>query len=274
MPPRTKEGSAELADSIKRRRCELGLSAEEAARRAGVGAKTWFRYESGSSIRSDKIKGVCKALSWPTLPAQDDEAKGVGEEYAWLDSIDESHQAWSSRLVETFGRKAAVSFAVGSDILSDYLDEDLSELARLPVGTHLGELNCSWLVDYLPQQFLPRYTYEFTYRLRSVLLQYRARARCGREMRAHSPAEELLVRLIRDLSFDEVEGWNPELEDGASSDARWQEAEGWKDWPEDLCDDDDFGMFLDDGRWVERGESYHFDRWFEPQFYLDRQWME
>lgn len=270
MPPRTKEGSAELADAIKQRRCELGLSAEEAARRAGVGTKTWFRYESGSSIRSDKVKGVCRALSWSALPVQEGMAKGIGEEYAWLESIDDSHEAWSPWLVETFGSKAAVSFAVGSDILLDYLNEDLSELAQMPSGTHLGELSCSWLADCLPQQFLTQYTYQFAYRLRSVLAQYRVRARFGHEMYAHSPVEELLIRLIRDFSFDAIEEWVPKLNDGASDDDQWQETEGWKDWPEDLCDDDDFNLFLDNRRWVEEGELYHFDRWFEPQFYLDR----
>ena len=211
MPPRTKEGSAELADAIKRRRCELGLSAEEAARRAGVGAKTWFRYESGSSIRSDKVKGICRALSWSALPVQEGVAKGVGEEYAWLESIDDSHEAWSPWLVETFGRKAAVSFAVGSDILLDYLNEDLSGLSKMPSGTHLGELSCSWLADCLPQQFLTQYTYQFVYRLRTVLAQYRIRARFGHEMCAHSPAEELLVRQIRDFSFDAIEEWMRDL---------------------------------------------------------------
>lgn len=269
MPPRTREGSAELADAIKQRRCELGLSAEEAARRAGVGAKTWFRYESGSSIRSDKVKGVCKALSWSALPTQEGAAQGVGGQRAWLESIDESHGAWSSWLDEEFGRKAAVSFAVGSDMLLDFLNEDLGELATMSSETHLGELGCSWLAGYLPGQFLPRYTYQFVYRLRSVLLEYCLRARCGQEMHAHSPAEELLVRLARDLSFDVVEGWVPELDDGASDDDRWQEKEGWRDWPEDLCDDDDLGMHLADDRWVEEGSPYHFDRWFEPQFYLD-----
>lgn len=271
MPPRTKEISAGLADAIKQRRCELGLSAEEAARRAGVGTKTWFRYESGSSIRNDKVKGVCKALSWPALPMQEDATMGDDGEYAWLESIDASHEAWSSRLNEAFGRKAAVSFAVGSDILLDYLDEDLNELSKMPTRTHLGELDCSWLADLLPRQFLLRYTYEFIFRLRAVLLRYRMRAGHGQEMRAHSPAEELLVRLIRDFSFDAIEGWVPKLGDDSSEDDQWQEVEGWKEWPEDLCDDDDLGMFLDDGRWVEEEEPYHFDRWFEPQFYLARQ---
>lgn len=270
MPPRTKEGSAGLADAIKQRRLELGLSAEEAAQRAGVGTKTWFRYESGSSIRNDKIKGVCKALSWPALPLQENEVAENGGEYAWLESIDASHEAWSSNLAEIFGRKAAVSFAVGSDILLGYMNEDLGELAKMPAGTHLGELGCSWLVDLLPGQFLPRYTYEFVFRLRTALLQYRMRAHYGNEMAAHSPAEELLVRLIRDFSFDAIEEWVPQVDDRASENDKWQEMESWEEWPEDLCDDDDFNTFLDKGRWVEEGESYHFDRWFEPQFYLDR----
>ncbi len=271
MPPRTKEGSAGLADAIRQRRLELGLSAEEAARRAGVGTKTWFRYESGSSIRNDKVKGVCKALSWTALPVQDGGELGDNGEYAWLESIDASHEAWSPKLDEMFGRKASVSFAVGSDILLDYLNEDLGELAKMPVRTHLGELACSWLVDFLPGQFLQRYTYEFVFRLRTVLLRYRMRARYGWEMSAHSPAEELLVRLIRDFSFDAIDGWTPWLDDSIPGDDQWQETEGWRDWPESLCDDDDFKTFLDEGNWVEEGNPYHFDRWFEPQFYLDRQ---
>ncbi|HIZ46721.1 MAG TPA: helix-turn-helix domain-containing protein [Candidatus Olsenella pullistercoris] len=270
MPPRTREGSAGLADAIKRRRHELGLSAEEAARRAGVGTKTWFRYESGSSIRNDKVKGVCKALSWPSLPMQDDATVGCDEDFALLESIDGSHEAWSPVLAEMFGRKAAVSFAVGSDILLDYLNEDLGELAKKPAGSHLGELPCSWVADYLPQQFLTRYTYEFVFRLRAALAGYRMRVHYGREVLAHTPAEELLVRLIRDFSFDSIEEWAPKRGDGVSDDDWWQETEGWRDWPEDLCDDDDLSTCLDDMRWVDEREMYHFDRWFEPQFYLDR----
>lgn len=54
----------ELARKIKLRRQELNLTIEEAASRAGVGTKTWCRYEAGGSIRQDKCKGICKALNW------------------------------------------------------------------------------------------------------------------------------------------------------------------------------------------------------------------
>ena len=40
------KGSPELGSKIKQRRNELGLTIEEAASKAGVGTKTWSRYES------------------------------------------------------------------------------------------------------------------------------------------------------------------------------------------------------------------------------------
>lgn len=68
MAQKTIQGNKELARQIKSRRNELGLTIEEAASRAGVGTKTWCRYEAGESIRMDKCKGVCKALNWGVLP--------------------------------------------------------------------------------------------------------------------------------------------------------------------------------------------------------------
>ena len=71
MTQKTIQGNADLAKQIRLRRSELGLTIEEAASRAGVGTKTWCRYEAGESIRSDKCKGVCKALNWLSLPGQE-----------------------------------------------------------------------------------------------------------------------------------------------------------------------------------------------------------
>lgn len=68
MTQKTIQGNADLAKQIRLRRSELGLTIEEAASRAGVGTKTWCRYEAGESIRSDKCKGVCKALELAQPP--------------------------------------------------------------------------------------------------------------------------------------------------------------------------------------------------------------
>lgn len=56
MAPKTILSNEDLGKKIKVRRNELRLTIEEAASRAGVGVKTWCRYESGGSIRKDKCK--------------------------------------------------------------------------------------------------------------------------------------------------------------------------------------------------------------------------
>ncbi|SQC98966.1 putative zinc finger/helix-turn-helix protein, YgiT family [Fusobacterium necrophorum subsp. necrophorum] len=107
MPKKTIQGNKELAKQIKLRRNELGLTIEEAASRANVGTKTWSRYESGSSIRIDKCKGICKALNWHTIPNQKiaDNKQFSIQEY-------KNHEAWSEFLYNTFGLGAAVSFVI------------------------------------------------------------------------------------------------------------------------------------------------------------------
>lgn len=72
MSARIIKGSAELGRKIRSRRNELGLTIEDAASKAGVGTKTWSRYESGESIRRDKILHICKTLNWRALPVQEE----------------------------------------------------------------------------------------------------------------------------------------------------------------------------------------------------------
>ena len=273
MPPKTNPNSESLAKAIRERREQLGMSIEDAARRAGVGLKTWVRYESGSAIRQDKVKGVCRALAWPSLQDRAYEVElrdSLDSEYQWVASIDESDEAWSSWLDSLYGREAAVSFALGSAFLGDYMNEDLRALSNKPKGTHLGEIDFSMLEDMLPAQFAMSYDYDFLFRLRVVLNQYVKRAKNGREMYAHSVAEELIVRLIRDLSFDAVEGWVKSIDHSNVAEEEGSSVELWGEWPEDLCDDSDFEMYLNDETWLEKGHTYHFDGWFAPRFYLQR----
>ena len=70
MAPKTILSNEDLGKKIKVRRNELRLTIEEAASRAGVGVKTWCRYESGGSIRKDKCKGICKALNWRSFTSE------------------------------------------------------------------------------------------------------------------------------------------------------------------------------------------------------------
>lgn len=245
-------GSPELAAQIKSRRTALGLTIEEAALRAGVGTKTWCRYEAGESIRQDKCKGICKALNWIALPSQDADAVTTTlQDY-------KKHEAWSQYLEEVFGPGAAFSFAVGSDILLDDIEEDISSLAAMPAGSHLGQLNVSLVMDELPAQFLTHYDYDFLYHMKCTLIQMRAQAGFGHSIIAHTVSEELLLYLCcREAStMTELSGDIFDIDECT-------------DWVFDLLDDMDIITFLYSDLYINADNPYHFSHWFEPQFYLD-----
>lgn len=256
MAQKTIQGNETLAKKIKSRRNELGLTIEEAASRAGVGTKTWSRYEAGESIRNDKCKGVCRALNWQTISDQ------VEDKSSPL-SVQElkEHEAWSPFLENTFGAKAAMAFAAGSSILLDHIKEDMVELASMPCGSHIGQLNISWLYGDLPKQFLTNYNYDFLYQLKCTLCRLRERAKRGLSMTAHSVMEELIIYLCSQeaTAFIELSGGINEEEDDIYTD----------EWVFDLFDDMDIIDFLYSDIYLSPENSYHFCHWNEQQFYMD-----
>lgn len=258
MAQKTIPGNKFLAMQIKLRRNELGLTIEEAASRAGVGTKTWSRYEAGEFIRRDKSKGICKALNWYSLPDQDEEnSEQISvEEY-------KNHEAWSQFLNSEFGIRAAISFAAGSDILLDHIKEDMAELASMPVGTHIGQLDLSWLNGSLPEQFLMQYNYEFLYQMKSTLLEMRTRAKSGLSMTAHSVMEELLFYLCNEESsvLIELSGGIREIEDNDTANS--------EEWMFDLFDDMDIISSLYSNESLDADHPYHFSHWADQQFYTD-----
>lgn len=254
MGQKAVKGSPELAKMIKLRRNELNLTIEEAASIACVGTKTWSRYESGESIRKDKCRGICKALNWPAFP--DRERSDTG------DTIElgeyENHEAWSTYLVNTFGKPAAASFVIGSDILLDNLREDMEALASMPRGSHVGEISVSWLKSLFPPQFLMRYDYDFLYILLSTVTHLRAIAHMASEIIAHSVIEELALYLIVEESRFLME--SADIEDDG----------GWDEWIFDIFDDMDLITFLYSDIYLSNEDTYHFDHWLERQFYDNR----
>jgi transcriptional regulator with XRE-family HTH domain len=256
MPPRTRAGSPELGAAIRERRVALGLSIEEAADRADVGTKTWSRYESGAAIREDKVRSVCKALGWSKLPGAGGEGE-AGE--AWLRKIDGNHAAWSSILEKDWGWACAVTFAVGSDWLSDRIAEDLKALAREPRGTHLGQLPASWLDGQLPPQFVPRYDYEFTYAFSAAVATLRQRFAKG-DLVAHTVLEELALYLI----FSQAQllaDLDPTFLEMADND--------WRDWLDGILGDLDIELLFSPSSVLPPAHEYHFDHWNERQFYTE-----
>lgn len=253
------KGSKELGDKIRSRRNSLKLSIEEAAAKAGVGSKTWSRYESGESIRRDKVLGICKVLNWSAFPGSSDDQTAFDiEDY-------KKDKAWPSALAECLGEAAAVSFVVGSGELLYYLDEDLEALTHKPKGTHVGELDFAWMEGILPQQFLMNYDYDFLFYMRSVLLDFRRQAANGKKFEAHTVLEELVLYLCMEESSGFMEEFYPESDEFEEDD----DASSWDSWAFDLFDDMDICTYLYSGRYLKEKDPYHFVHWTEEQFYMD-----
>ena len=256
MPPRTQAGSKELGAAMRARREELGMTVEQAANRAHVGQKTWSRYESGESIRNDKIKGVCASLGWKTLgDAYASEDVGRTDE-AYLKSIGEGSEGWVPYIEQTLGRKAAVTFCVGSEILFDELSMDLEELAAMPRGSHLGMAGISLTLPYFPDQFVMRYDYEFIYKLRARLALLREALPLCDHFNVHMVADELLLRMIEQEAVPLMEAWAEHDKDDLSD-----------DWVADICEDDNCSLYLySPCLYLEKQHTYHFDHWFDHSF--------
>lgn len=254
---KTLTGSKKLSETIKNRRQELGLTIEEAASRANVGSKTWWRYESGESIRNDKIKGICKALNWHTLPEENECEKLFDiEKY-------KKHEAWSEYICENYGEAAAVSFAIGCDILTDNIEEDICSLSSYPRGTHIGQLPASMLEGSLPEQFLMRYDYEFLCCLKFTIKTLKTSAHHNIPIVAHTVMQELALYLIVQESEILMEAMAQEMEDYGIEDDGY-----WKDWIFDVFDDMDLVTFLYSDIYLPHSSSYHFDNWTKEQFYM------
>lgn len=259
MAQRSIQGNIELARKIKLRRNELNLTIEEAASRAGVGTKTWSRYEAGESIRRDKCRGICKALSWHDFPDGEGDfgKKSLVEEY-------QNHEAWSQFLANNYGFGAAMAFAAGSDILLNYIKQDLSDLASMPSGSHIGQLGTSFISEALPTQFLLQYNYDFLYHMKCVLHQLRWRAKHGMPMTAHSVMEELIIYLCNEEAqvFIEVSA-------GADNFADNEDFDAFEDWVFDMFDDMDIITYLYSDKYLDEDHPFHFKHWSDQQFYMN-----
>lgn len=254
MPKQAVQNNMEIAQQIKARRNELNLTIEDAAFIADVGAKTWYRYESGEPIRKDKRKGVCKALKWIAIPGDEENsvAWNIIKEY-------KNGEAWSKELEDAIGPHAAFAFAAGSDIMLDHIKEDMSELAKMPTGTHIGQLDISWLCDTLPEQFLMQYDYNFLYRMKCVLCALRRRARFGGQMQAHTVMDEVLLYLCNEEAKALAELENI---------SEWFEDE--ENFAFQLADDMDVVTFLYSDMYLTEASPYHFSHWDEQQFWTDK----
>lgn len=252
------KGTQKLSDTIRSRRLELGLTIEEAASRAGVGTKTWCRYEAGESIRKDKAKGICKALNWHMFPDGNDKET----DNTFDINIYKEHEAWSEYINDCYGEAAAVSFVIGSDILLDHIEEDLNELSVLPKGSHIGQLAISMIKEILPPQFLIRYDYEFLYCLKANVLKLIKIAHNNTVFTAKSVMQELALYLIIEEAEFLMDTMSFDMES-----AGIENVDAWDEWIFDLFDDMDIVTWLYSNIYLTSDHTYHFEHWIDEQFY-------
>lgn len=256
MAKKTITISKEVAELIKERRKELGLTIEEAAKKAGVGTKTWSRYEASEPISEGKIKGVCNTLKWTELPNFENPDYVYGKLHTSFD-VDyyKNHKYWPKYIENNFGKIAAVSFAMGAEVLFDCLDMDMTELKKLPKGSHIGQLDVSWLEVYLPEQFIPEYDYDFLFHMRTSLKKMCSMAEDNHQIIAHSVMDELILTMMVKASEDI-------LEDETDND-------DWKEWIYDLMSDSDTELFLYSWNYVGNESQFHFSKWFDNIFWTE-----
>ena len=180
-------------------------------------------------------------------------------------SIEEykEHEAWSEYICNCYGEAAAISFVIGSDILLDYLEDDLKELSAMPKGSHLGQLIMSMMKEILPEQFLMRYDYEFLYRLRVTVESLRKMAHYNTPIVAHSVIQELALYLIVEESRFLMESMSMDMEMCGIDNL-----DTWQDWIFDLFGDMDVVTCLYSDDYLTSDHIYHFDHWIEEQFYV------
>lgn len=145
----------------------------------------------------------------------------------------------------------------------DHIEEDMSDLAPMPVGTHIGQLKVSHLYSELPQQFLMHYDYEFLYQLKCHLCMLRKRARRGNSMQAHSVMEELLIYLCNEEASVFLELYDANNVSGDDEDMSADE------WIFDLFSDMDIVSFLYSDLYLSPDHLYHFSHWNDQEFFKD-----
>jgi hypothetical protein len=132
----------------------------------------------------------------------------------------------------------------------------------MPRGSHIGEIDISWLASSLPPQFLTRYDYEFLYVFQETIDKFRSQASAGSQIIAHSVIEELALYLIVEESRLLMEDIELDTENGDDIDSY----EDWDEWIYDIFGDEDLITFLYSGSYLTKSNVYHYDHWLEEFF--------
>ena len=130
----------------------------------------------------------------------------------------------------------------------------MEALARLPRGSHIGQIGHSFLELDLPEQFLTRYDYEFLYALRCALHDQIFLVEHKQFPAVHCVMDQLVLYMI-------IERARMLLEDGD-----FVAEDGWDEWIYDIIGDQDILDCLYSDTLLTPASIFHFDHWTERQF--------
>lgn len=276
---------------VRKRREELGLTINAAAKKAHVGLKTWSRYESGEPVRQDKVIDVLRALNLSMADVTADEEPVHLKDTTLKEYLDDyrTNPMWSKSFVQRFGIVSMIAFIRGAEDLLAAINNDLDILKTMPAGSHLGMLvNDSYVLDQLPAQFVTRYDYDFLYSLKSCLLQIRERMEHDEFSAAHTVLEEIVLLNIANFGNSAVEDGGimnellfllnkecidisheyEEAENEEDSEKERFFVDDLEDWVYEFLGDDDVETYLYGPFALTPDNPYHFDHWMEHQFYM------
>ncbi len=155
---------------------------------------------------------------------------------------------WSTDLANRYGESAALAFAIGADLLAEFCEEDLEALAKMPKDSHMGQLNCSHLRYYLPEQFLTRYNYEFYYFLRCRLTHLLTDLD---NLKLSIIFDEIMLYIIIVLGSELIEADEILAEDYT------------RNWFLALFSDVHVTDLFYEDNYVDEADDYHFKNWFK-----------
>jgi hypothetical protein len=153
------------------------------------------------------------------------------------------------------GEAGARAFEAGFAWLQNGIEDDIRELAKLPRGTHIGELAASWLHGVLPNRWMMHYDYDFLYRFLAAMFQLRTRAINEPAPCTVSAVDDLALHMILTQGAQRLREEDPERVAKGEEQA-WELALNG--------DDEDVIIALfHEAIEVEPSNNWHFERWFD-----------
>ena len=206
-----------------------------------------------------------------------------------ITAIIEEHRSspiWPKEFERKFGTGAALSFFIGIEELQCEADEALIELEDMSEESLLEDTG-TVLDCWLPPCFEDRYDAGFVRKFLERVTWWKENPGELKFGCAHTVVDEIILTIAQDCGKDWIKTMlvdypsldkilYPEDEHDEEPDDESYNADYWG-WAYDLFDDADVAWLWDHPAFVENplvaieGTTYHFDHWFEPQFYLCNQ---